>query len=98
MRTDDLPPELIKELRLDGSSAKSRSAKASEMILDVSSEIEGNPSVDLLLIGIYRKYGIIWKRRFLVNKLYRMGFKSLPGTKGVYDIPKDDRPAKADRP
>jgi hypothetical protein len=84
----DLPPELLRELR-------TRPAKLLEArVLSVLRDRNGQADLDAILIGLYRKYQLIQKRRVMQNLLWRMvrkgalrtdkaarGFFFLPGTK-----------------
>lgn len=65
-REDDLPPALLKELsprkrdRLEG------------QILAVLAACNGSADLDQVLIGLYRGFGIVEKRRVIQNKLWRL--------------------------
>jgi len=65
-REDDLPPALLKELsprqrdRLEG------------QIVAVLSACNGSADLDQILIGLYRGFGIVEKRRVIQNKLWRL--------------------------
>ena len=82
----ELPPDLRKELSV---------AKADELedhLVTVINACGSTASLDQILVGLFRKFGISQKRRFIQNKLYRMTMVwSVPGKKGVYttDKPKD---------
>jgi len=62
----DLPPELLSEL--SGSHADPLEAQ----IMAVLQDCGGRADLDQLLIGLYRKFETVQKRRFLQNKLWRM--------------------------
>jgi hypothetical protein len=67
----DLPPELLKEL-------SGREIDVLEdQIVSVLSACGGSADLDQILIGLYRKYQVVQKRRFLQNKLWRMVRKGL---------------------
>ena len=75
----DLPPELLEELSI------TKADELEDQIVTVINAYGGTGSLDQILVGLYRKFGIKQKRRFLQNKLYRMTMIwSVPGKKGVY--------------
>jgi hypothetical protein len=61
-----LPPELLKEL------STGRGDPLDAQIVAVFRSLGGSADLDQLLIGLYRMFGLIQKRRFLQNKLWRM--------------------------
>jgi hypothetical protein len=62
----DLPPELLRELR-------TRPAKLLEArVLSVVRDMNGQADLDAILIGLYRKYQLIQKRRVMQNLLWRL--------------------------
>ncbi|MCZ0811110.1 hypothetical protein N5A93_02595 [Roseovarius sp. EGI FJ00037] len=75
----DLPPELLEELSI---------AKADELedqLVTVINAYGGEATLDQILVGLYRKFKVTQKRRFVQNKLYRMEMIwSVEGKKGVY--------------
>ena len=75
----DLPPELLEELSV---------AKADELedqLVTVIRAYGDEASLDQILVGLWRKFKVSQKRRFLQNKLYRMDTVwSVSGCKGVY--------------
>ncbi|HEX4292595.1 MAG TPA: hypothetical protein VHZ29_00525 [Rhizomicrobium sp.] len=64
--TSDLPPELLKEL------SNVEADELETQIFAVLGGCGGSADLDQLLIGLFRKYGTVHKRRFLQNKLWRM--------------------------
>jgi hypothetical protein len=69
IETDDLtglPPELLKELSIG------KDDPLDAQIIAVFQSLGGTADLDQLLIGLYRKFQVIQKRRFLQNKLWRM--------------------------
>lgn len=75
----DLPPELQQEL----STIKTDALE--DQLVTVINAYGGHASLDQILVGLYRKFGVVQKRRFMQNKLYRMGTVwSVPGKKGLY--------------
>jgi hypothetical protein len=64
--TSDLPPELLKEL------SNVQADELETQIFTVLGTCGGSADLDQLLIGLFRKYGTVHKRRFLQNKLWRM--------------------------
>ncbi|MBV8799556.1 MAG: hypothetical protein JOY77_14285 [Alphaproteobacteria bacterium] len=61
---DDLPPALLKELR--------RSDQLEHQIVSVLQACNGVADLDEVLIGLYRGFGVIGKRRVIQNKLWRL--------------------------
>ena len=90
----DLPPELIAEL------STPRGDELENQIVVVLQAYGGTADLDRILVGLFRKYKIIQKRRFLQNKVWRMCNKemlwSIRGKKGVYTIvePEEDEKEK----
>ena len=75
----DLPPELLEELSIV------KSDELEDQLVTVINAYGGTASLDQILVGLYRKFGIAQKRRFIQNKLYRMTMVwSVPGKKGIY--------------
>jgi hypothetical protein len=64
--TSGLPPELLKEL------SNVEADELETQIFAVVGALGGSADLDQLLIGLFRKYGAVHKRRFLQNKLWRM--------------------------
>ena len=62
----DLPAALLKELK------GGRSDELERQILAVLAACGGRADLDQVLIGLYRGFGIIQKRRVLQNKLWRL--------------------------
>lgn len=100
----DLPAELLEELSV---------AKVDELehqLVTVINAFGGDASLDQILVGLYRKFSVVQKRRFIQNKLYRMDMIwSVEGKKGFYtttkppehdlndpDFQRDMRPTSAD--
>lgn len=74
-----LPDELLHELSV------SQADTLELQILDVMQALGGSADLDQVLIGLYRKFQVIQKRRFLQNKLWRMV------RKGQMEKPKGER-------
>jgi hypothetical protein len=79
----DLLPELIRELNLPTDKLESQIMALLRFV--------GEPvDLDQILIGLYRRFGVIQKRRFLQNKLWRMVSKKQiykgKNRKGVYAL------------
>ena len=75
----DLPQELLEELSV------AKSDDLEDQIVTVINACDGEASLDQILVGLFRKFKVVQKRRFIQNKLYRMEMVwSLPGKKGVY--------------
>jgi hypothetical protein len=64
--TSDLPPELLKEL------STAHADELERQIFAVFGALGGSADLDQLLIGLFRTFGSLHKRRFLQNKLWRM--------------------------
>ena len=62
----DLPPVLLKELR------RRKPDQREGQILTVLTACGGSADLDEVLIGLYRSFGVIEKRRVLQNKLWRL--------------------------
>ena len=83
----DLPSELREELSI------TKSDELEDQLVTVINAYGGAASLDQILVGLYRKFGVKQKRRLVQNKLYRMTMVwSVPRKKGVYTIeqPEDD--------
>jgi hypothetical protein len=79
----DLPAELLKELNLPSDQLESE-------IIAVLRFAAEPVDLDQILIGLYRRFGVIQKRRFLQNKLWRMVSKEQihkgKNRKGLYSL------------
>lgn len=88
---NDLPQELIRELRLAGDVDKT--------ILDLFTEAGGKLDLSKLLIGYYRKFKLIKTRQYMMTTCYRLvkkGFLEQTGSKGEYKITDKGRKVSAD--
>jgi len=65
-KKETLPPALLKEL-----SPRNRD-QLEQQILAVLAACDGSADLDQVLIGLYRGFGIIAKRRVIQNKLWRL--------------------------
>lgn len=78
----ELPEELRTQLQA------TKIDELERQILEVLTDLEGIANLDELLVGLYRKFGVIQERQYLSNKLYRMAkaghLTSVRGKKGVY--------------
>lgn len=75
----DLPAELLEELSI------AKTDELEDQLVTVINACGGEASLDQILVGLYRKFGVSQKRRFLQNKLYRMDMVwSVDGRKGFY--------------
>ncbi len=63
---EELPPALLKELR------QRQPDSRENQILAVLAKCGGSASLDEILIGLYRGFDVIEKRRVLQNKLWRL--------------------------
>lgn len=81
----DLPAELLSELSV------SKTDELEDQIVTVINAYGGEASLDQILVGLYRKFKTVQKRRFMQNKLYRMSMVwSVDGKKGVYTTTEPD--------
>jgi hypothetical protein len=81
--TSGLPPELLKEL------SNVAADELETQIFAVIGALGGSADLDQLLIGLFRKYGAVHKRRFLQNKLWRMvrkGDLAKAGQRGLFSL------------
>lgn len=88
----DLPQELLDELSV------AKTDELEDQLVTVINAYGGEASLDQILVGLYRKFKVSQKRRFLQNKLYRMDTVwSVPSKKGVYTAtePQDASPSQA---
>jgi hypothetical protein len=75
----DLPEELLAELSV------LKTDEIEDQIVTVVNSYGGSADLDRILVGLFRKFGVSQKRRFIQNKLYRMDMIwSVDGRKGVY--------------
>ena len=75
----DLPQELLDELSV------AKTDELEDQIVTVINAYGGEASLDQILVGLYRKFKVSQKRRFVQNKLYRMDMVwGVSGKKGVY--------------
>lgn len=88
-KTSALPPDLgnildlPQELRDELSVAKTDDLE--DQIVTVINAYGGEASLDQVLVGLFRKFEVVQKRKFLMNKLYRMQMVwNVEGRKGVY--------------
>lgn len=80
----DLPPELLSELSV------AKTDELEDQIVTVINAYGGTASLDQILVGLFRKFKVVQKRRFIQNKLYRMAMVwSVDGRKGVYTTNED---------
>lgn len=95
--SDELPPDLGRRVgNLDelpeSLRAQLQVGKVGELereIIDIIRDAyEGVANVDEILVGLYRRSGVIHDRQPLANRLYRMGqaghLINVPRKKGVY--------------
>ena len=77
---EGLPDDLLSELTCARD-------KLEEQIISLFSA-NGDPlTLDQILVGLYRQHGVLKKRRFMRNKLYRMSeVDAVEGRKGIYQI------------
>jgi hypothetical protein len=62
----DLPPALLKELR------HPQPDQLERQIVTVLAACRGSADLDQILIGLYRGFGLVEKRRVIQNKLWRL--------------------------
>jgi hypothetical protein len=83
----DLPPEVVAELNL------TKIDELEQQLRDIVAAGDGaEVGLDPIIIELWRRHKVSHPRRFVMNKLYRMGAKglieSVEGRKGVYMVPK----------
>ncbi len=84
---NDIPQELRDELLVG------KTDEIEDQIVTVINAYGGEASLDQILVGLFRKFQVVQKRKFLMNKLYRMSMIwSVHGRKGVYTITKPEEP------
>ncbi|MCD1621097.1 hypothetical protein K7H20_23965 [Salipiger manganoxidans] len=84
----DLPTELLDELSV------AKTDELEDQLVTVINSYGGEASLDQILVGLYRKFKVTQKRRFLQNKLYRMAMVwSVDGRKGYYTTTEPDDPS-----
>ena len=87
----DLPGEVLDELSI------ATSDTIDDQLVTVINAYGGTATLDQILVGLYRKFKVAQKRRFLQNKLYRMPMVwSVPGKKGVYTTEPPEEQSQAD--
>ena len=77
----DLPPELIKELKLSGD--------VDNVLLNLFYEAGGTLDLSTLLVGYYRKHQEVKTRQYMMTTCYRLvkkGFLEPTKSKGEYKI------------
>jgi len=83
----DLPRELREELSV------ARGDNLEDQLVTVINSCGGEASLDQILVGLFRKFNEVHKRRFIQNKLYRMSMVwGVDGKKGVYTTEEPDGP------
>jgi hypothetical protein len=80
----DLPKELLDDLNL------TTADEAETQIQEVVASFGGVAAVDEIMVGLWRRFNIIFKRQPLASKLYRMTKKellhSVPQRRGLYSL------------
>lgn len=80
----DIPDELKRELNTF------QKSEEDSKIIEVIRTFEGIANIDEVLVGFYRKFGEIKKRKDIALKLYRLSragiLLTVPKKKGVYEI------------
>lgn len=80
---DELPEELRSQLQVGKLGELER-----EIVAVIRDVYQGVANVDEILVGLYRRSGVVHERQPLANRLYRMGqaghLISVPRKKGVY--------------
>jgi hypothetical protein len=88
----DLPPELLGELSI------AKTDELEDQLVTVINAYGGEASLDQILVGLFRKFQVSQKRRFLQNKLYRMPMVwGVDGRKGIYTTKEPPEGAMPDR-
>jgi hypothetical protein len=80
----DLPAELLREL------SAGHADVLEGRIIAIFDALGGSANLDQLLIGLFRKFHLIQKRRFLQNKIWRMVRKGrlhkVPKVRGMFSL------------
>jgi hypothetical protein len=79
----DLPEEVMAQLSL------TKIDELEQQLRDIIASAKGDEiGLDSIIIELYRRHKVVHERRFIMNKLYRMGQKgiiqSVEGKKGAY--------------
>ena len=91
----DLPPALLKELR------HRQPDQLERQIVAVLAACNGSADLDQILIGLYRGFGLVEKRRVIQNKLWRLVRKGriakARDTRNVFTLTQGDRKGRERR-
>lgn len=86
---NDLPRELVDQLQTNRPDQLS-----TDIIETIRFRYNGIANIDEVLVGLYRDTQTVYKRPFIINKLYRMAtaglLYSIPKKKGVYSLEKTE--------
>jgi len=89
----DLPTELLDELSIV------RGDEVEDQLVTVINAYGGTATLDQILVGLYRKFKTLQKRRFIQNKLYRMDMVwNIEGKKGLYTTTKPEAEPEPEPP
>ncbi|HEY4116113.1 MAG TPA: hypothetical protein VGM17_18800 [Rhizomicrobium sp.] len=91
----DLPPDLLSELSV------ARADPLEAQIISVLQACGGSADLDRILIGLYRKFQTVQKRRPLQNKLWRMvrkgDLRKAKAERGIFSLPSTNGRGRKDR-
>lgn len=91
----DLPPDLLSELSV------ARADPLEAQIVSVLQACGGSADLDGILIGLYRKFQTVQKRRPLQNKLWRMvrkgDLRKAKAERGIFSLQSPNSRARKDR-
>lgn len=91
----DLPPAVLSELSV------AHADPLEAQIVSVLQTCDGSASLDQILIGLYRKFETIQKRRPLQNKLWRMvrkgTLRKAKAERGIFSLAAPDQRARKAR-
>jgi hypothetical protein len=91
----DLPPDLLSELSV------ARADPLEAQIVSVLQACGGSADLDQILIGLYRKFQTVQKRRPLQNKLWRMvrkgDLRKAKAERGIFSLQASNGRARKDR-
>jgi hypothetical protein len=80
----DIPKELLSELTIP------QGDELEMQILSVIKAFGGTAALDQILVGLFRRFKLVQKRRFVSNKLWRMTQKGvshpISGKRGIYTL------------
>lgn len=87
-KLSDLPESIRSELSIEKKKSKS------SLVLEAMKKLDGIASIDEILVTVYRDCGVIFKRAYLSNFMYRLCSRGIVSRvkrrKGIYEIVKEE--------